>query len=525
MCFEEWREAMHVPDLPSNHCVCYACAQSKLFCGDGTPLLEECIKALFEGRASEADSTSACLDALFEAASDEELARIEQAAAPNSPSALASRRANGVVPTVDLTAHEPPAVHVTAGTFDSNATPDGEEPLLDSVSPAAVGLCVPGSDGPAALGEGTQSVLPAWPWGLPSAPAVRAQSDLPETTDGGTPSAAPGGTPSAAPGGTPSAVLGEGAISPLAPDAALGEGTREGTPSDLPPAPDVGALSDLPETTEGHTSTATPDEGTRCSLDGTDGIVWKVIGTKIAVVFDDCRTRTSEGWVVCEQAEWRERAGPASTGDGICMVLSDRTESNAKLPCAFLKQPFASPSESSWQAFAAYEPAPIDSSPSKPNDWAPAPVAFPVRQGTPVQCRQPFVSIPKGKTTVQPSTEPALLHVCGVLIGNEFNAKKNKNEMRRWVAGVYALGQQAEEEVMAPLSAILELENLPAVLDEVRVACIWSSLPVFAYSGFVCPHGITCAVQICMPLSLLLYAGEMPKRVRVGTNGPKALYP
>ena len=190
------------------------------------------------------------------------------------------------------------------------------------------------------------------------------------------------------------------------------------------------------------------------------------------MVFDDYRARIQDGWIVCDESEWSRRAGPASTGDGIAMVLSERTENNSKLPCAFLKQPLACTAESPWLAYGDYEPAPKDSSPRSPTDWALAPVAFPFGQGTALRCSQPFVSIPKGKTTVEPSTEPAVLHVCGVLIGNEYNTSKRRTEQRRWVAGVYELGAENEEEVMAPLSAIIGPAGLPVSIDTVRAAFI-----------------------------------------------------
>jgi len=255
-------------------------------------------------------------------------------------------------------------------------------------------------------------------------------------------------------------------------------------PSDATPADGSAAPSDA---TPADLSVA-PDEGTRCSLDGADCCVWKRKGAKIAVVFDDCHFRREDGWTVCDLAEWGKRAGPASTGGGIAMVLSERMENNAKLPCAFLGKPMAAISESPWQAFGEYVPAPEDvpSSLTSPTIWAPAPVGFPFRQASPLKCIQPFVSIPKGKTTIEPSTEPALLHACGVLIGNEYNTSKKKAEQRRWVAGVYQLGEEDEEEVMVPLSAVLELGGVPHRLDEVSVASIRPSLSVLAHSGPVC---------------------------------------
>ena len=189
--------------------------------------------------------------------------------------------------------------------------------------------------------------------------------------------------------------------------------------------------------------------GTRCSWKGRACIVWYSLAGHLSLLFDDMLSEWQT--VTCEEFATVAVALPkeaiANGIDSIDHVLLEkardpRTDRTVRLPAGFLNAPVIS--ENGWQAYLSYKPAPLVGS------YATPPVDFPLVPGLKVLCTHPFVSTPKGANAAPLVAEEKVEGVfCGILIGDEYNSTKGKNEQRRW-----ALATVSGVECLMPLSSI-----------------------------------------------------------------------
>ena len=175
--------------------------------------------------------------------------------------------------------------------------------------------------------------------------------------------------------------------------------------------------------TEPFDSSVQPEDGMRITVEGRQGLIWKVSSKKIAVVFDD---GASEYF---QRAGFQVQPAEAPTDKAIVDVLQRRV-GDKNMPSGYLYQSTSRPSDT-WRMYYEYKPTSSDR-----EGVAESPVAFALEHGDSIDVLERLIPVRKRQARGRPTAAASAASVLecsgfefqAVVLGAETPKKPNTEE-------------------------------------------------------------------------------------------------